>query len=247
MLRDFECLLQLQEIDLRIHEQELAKKELPQTVKDLERTIEASRLAMEAAAAKSQDAEKEICALEEQVVQAQVSLDKSQERLNSIKTNREYDAVHAEIENHRSVIQNAEGRRKKLTDDSAQQKARSDAAAEDYQKAKAENEPKIAELRTRIASIDSVIAGIAREREAVVPLINKTYIRTYDLIRKRRKTGRAVSGVNEARICSVCNKVLESQVMAEIRRASKLIMCQSCGSILLWTAKPASPEQKPAA
>jgi predicted nucleic acid-binding Zn-ribbon protein len=249
MLRDFDYLLQLQEIDLRIHEQELAKKELPETVMSLEQTVEAARKALEAAKKSAEDAEKEIGALDDQVLGAQASLERSQGRLNSIKTNREYDAVHTEIETHKNIIQTSEVRKKKLIDEAAQQKTRAEAAAVEFENTKAENEPKIAEFTTKIASIDSVIAGIFKERETVVPLINKSILRTYDQIRNRRKTARVVSSITESRICSVCHKVLEPQIMSEIKRSSKLIMCQNCGSIFIWTGTAAShgasPDKQP--
>ena len=241
MLSDIEHLLQLQEIDLRIHQQELAKKELPETVKALEQTVETARSAMEAAIAGVNAAEKGIGDLEEQVVAAQASFERSQDRLNSIKTNREYDAVHAEIETQKNIIQTSEVRKKKLGDETARQKAGAEAAKTEFDRIKAENEPKIAELNANIASIDSVIAGIVKEREAVLPFINKSIMRTYDLIRKRRKNAQVVSCVNEARICSVCHKVLEPQLMNEIKRSSKLIMCQSCGSIFIWTGTVQKP------
>jgi predicted nucleic acid-binding Zn-ribbon protein len=244
MLRDFEYLLQLQEIDLKIHEQELAKKELPEMVKTLERAVEAALKALDAATKTAEDAEKEIHSLDDQVAGAHTGLERSQGRLNSIKTNREYDAVHAEIETQKNIIQTSEVRKKKLADEAAQKKALAEAAAADFEKTKSENEPKIAELTTNIASIDSVIAGIAREREEIVPLVNKSIMRTYDLIRKRRKTARVISAINESRICSVCHKVLEPQIMSEIKRSSKLIMCQSCGSIFIWTGASKSPDTK---
>jgi uncharacterized protein len=245
MLPDFERLLQLQEIDLRIHEQELARKELPETVRSLEQTVETAHRALETAKATADNAENELRALDEQVAGAQVSLERSEGRLNSIKTNREYDAVHAEIETQKNIIQTSEVRKKKLTDEAARQKANAEAAAVEFEKIKAENEPKIAELAIKISQIDSVIAGIAKEREAMVPLIKKAILRTYDLIRNRRKSARVVSCITEARICSVCHKVLEAQIMSEIKRASKLLMCQSCGSIFIWTGASKSPGQKP--
>jgi uncharacterized protein len=244
MLRDFEYLLQLQEIDLRILGQELAKKELPETVKTLEQAVQTAHRALEAAVKSAEDAEKGIHSLDDQVAAAQAGLERSQDRLNSIKTNREYDAVHAEIETQKNIIQTSEVRKKKLIDDAAREKALAETAAADFEKAKSENEPKIAELAARIASIDSVIADIAREREAIAPLVNKSIMRTYDLIRKRRKTAQVVSTVSESRICSVCHKVLEPQIMSEIKRSSKLIMCQSCGSIFIWTGTSKSPDAK---
>jgi len=235
MLRDLEYLLQLQEIDRRIHEQELAKKQLPEAVIELEQTAEKAKKVMGAAVNETDETAKELLTLEAQIVQAKEGLERSQTRLNSIKTNREYDAVHAEIETQKNIIHSSESRKKKLTDEAEQQKAGAEAAKQEFENFKNENEPKIADLKAKIASIDSVIAAIMKERETVTPLINKSILRTYDQIRERRKQGRVISCITEARTCSVCYKELEPQIMNEIKRSSKLIMCQSCGSIFIWT------------
>jgi uncharacterized protein len=243
MLRDLEYLLQLQEIDLRIHEQERAKEQLPEAVKVLEKSIEKAKAALDAAVNRAREAETEITALDDQVLQAQQGLERSQTRLNSIKTNREYDAVHAEIESQKNIVHSSETRKKKLTDEADRHKAETEAAQQELEKVRSENSPKITELSTNIASIDSVIAGILKEREAVTPLIKKSILRTYELIRSRRKHGQVISRITETRTCSVCFKVLESQLMSEIKRSSKLIMCQNCGSIFVWADTTKRPEQ----
>ena len=79
MLRDLENLIQLQEIDLKIHEQELAKELLPAMVKELEQTVEKVKQTMEAAASKADEAEKELGMLGEQALQAQTGLERSQD------------------------------------------------------------------------------------------------------------------------------------------------------------------------
>jgi uncharacterized protein len=237
MLRDLEYLIQLQEIDQKIHEQEVAKEQLPATVSELELTIEKAKNGMEAAARKLTETENELKGFEDQIVQAQLGLEKSQERLNSIKTNREYDAVHAEIETQKGIIHSSESRKKKLTDHIAALKTQSEAAQVEFEKVKSENEPKLVELKAKIASIDSVIAGIETERATVTPQINKSILRTYDLIKNRRKNGKVISLVAESRTCTVCYKVLEPQLMNEIKRSTKLILCQNCGSIFVWSGK----------
>jgi predicted nucleic acid-binding Zn-ribbon protein len=241
MLRDLEFLLQLQDVDLRIHEQELSKEQLPRAVKELELTVEKAMSAHKAEVDKAAEAEKELLVLEEQTRAAQENLERSHSRLNSIKTNREYDAVHAEIEAQKNVIQSSESRKKKIGAEAALHAAQAETARQEFEKVKNENEPKIAGLKTTIASIDSVIAAILKERNAVTPLITKSVLRTYDLIRSRRKNGKVLSTVAEARTCSVCHKVLEPQLVSELKRSSKLVMCQSCGSILIWIEKPKSP------
>jgi hypothetical protein len=237
MLRDMEYLMQLQEIDVRIHEQELAKKQLPATVAELQKLVDMARKNMENSLAQARSAEQELLSLDDHMVKAQENLVRSQERLNSIKTNREYDAVHAEIEAQKGIIHSSESRKKKINEEIDRQKAIAEAASKEFEQVTAENEPKIAELSATIASIDSVIAGIEKEREALKPLITKSILRTYDLIRSRRNHGRVLSEVSTARTCTVCYKVLEPHLVSDIKRATKLILCQNCGSIFAWTDK----------
>ena len=238
MLRDLSFLMQLQEVDLRIQEQELAKKQLPATVIELQQAVLEAQKALDTTQSLLQDAENELVKLEDQIAQAQTGLSKSQERLNSIKTNREYDAVHAEIEGQKSIIHNSDVHKQKITEEIDRQRSSVDSAKLELDRIKGENDPKIAELSTTIASIDSVIAEIRKERDAITPQINKSILRTYDLIWNRRRHGRVISMVSpQARTCSVCYKVLEPQIISEIRRATKLILCQNCGSIFIWTEK----------
>jgi predicted nucleic acid-binding Zn-ribbon protein len=150
-----------------------------------------------------------------------------------------------EIETQKNIVATSESRKKKLTDEIANLKQASDAAAEDLEKSKTENGPKISELNTKIASIDSVIAGIVKERDAVLPGVGKATMRTYELIRKRRKSAKVMSLVTSARTCTVCYKVLEPQLVNEIKRSTRITLCQSCGSILVWTGtKPPAAGQK---
>lgn len=236
MLRDLESLVQLQEIDLRIHDQEMAKEQLPATVKELEKIIERAKNELTAASAKLDAAEKELAGFEDQIKKAQENLDKSQTRLNSIKTNREYDAVHGEIESAKNLLHTSEGRKVKLTDDVSKLKTAVETTQQEFEKTKSENDPKIAVLNSKIAAIDSVIAGITKDRDALTPQITKSTLRMYDQILKRRKTGkRVISLVNNSRTCTVCFKMLESQLLNEIKRSTKLITCQSCGSIFVWS------------
>lgn len=233
MNQELEYLVQLQEIDLRIREQELAQEQYPASVAELEQGIAKAKSKLDNATAKYQKAESEKKKFEEQIEKVKESLDKSQTRLNSIKTNREYDAVHAEIEAQKHMLNTAESKRKNLLDEITKMQTIVDECTKDYEQIKSENEPQIADLKSKIGTIDSRIAEITKERDIILPKISKQYLRTYDLIRTKRKTGRAISRVS-TRTCNVCYKVLEPQLINEIKRGLKMILCQNCGSILIW-------------
>jgi predicted nucleic acid-binding Zn-ribbon protein len=229
--------VQLQEIDLRIKEQELAQEHFPAQVAELEQAITKANASLNHNNEKLRKAlaEKEKC--EEQIRNAKDNLDKSQERLNNIKTNREYDAVHTEIEAQKSLSHSAEHRKNGIL----QEIEKLTTAVEEAQKfvttLTEENLPKIKELRDKISSIDTNIAEIMKERDALAPQIGKHILRPYDLIRKKRKNGKALSLISNNRNCAVCYKVLEPQLYNEIKRGLKLIVCESCGSIMVWNGE----------
>jgi uncharacterized protein len=234
MIEDLIDLKQLQEIDLRIHEQELAQEQYPAAVAELQNAIDKAKTNLSSSSAKLVKAQKENASFDEQIQKSKDMLDKSQERLNSIKTNREYDAVHAEIESQKNILNHAETRKKSLLEEIEKWQGMVEKNSAELKKIEDENEPQIKDLKKKIAAINSTIAEIVKERDVVAPKISKPLLRTYDLIRKKRKTGRAVSNISTTRTCTVCYKVLEPQLYNEIRRGLKMILCQNCGSILIW-------------
>ncbi len=234
MLEDLRYLLELQEIDLRIKEQELAQEQFPEQVELLNRQIAEATEAVEKVKVTLTRAEEDKKNWEEQVAKAQEGLERSQERLNSIRTNREYDAVHAEIEAQKSIINSAEQRRNSLTAEIERLQATVAEHEAELERITSENSPQIQELKEKIGAIDSNIAEITKEREVVIPKLAKHILRQYDLIRSKRKTGRAISMIKPNRTCSICFKVLEPQLFNEIKRGIKVQLCQSCGSIMIW-------------
>ena len=235
MIQDLECLIKLQNIDLRIKEQELAKEQYPAAVLDLQKQIKNAEGSRDAAAARLAQLTGGISEFDGQTAKLRENLSKSQERLNSIQTNREYDAVHKEIEAQKSMLGTSENRKAGLEEEIEKQKTALEEAEKEFERIKAELEPRIADLTAKIGAIDSVIAEITVERDAVSPQVSQHTQRTYDSIRKKRKNGKAVSLVSSgARTCSTCFMVLQPQVYNVVKRGSKIVICESCGSILIY-------------
>jgi len=245
MIQDLEYLVKLQDIDLRIREQELAKEQYPAAVANLTKRIEQAEAAKNTAALRLEQLSGGISAIDSQTAKLRDSLAKSQERLNSIKTNREYDAVHKEIEDQKVMLGSSEGKKAGLEADIDRHKNALEEAEKTYENVKAELQPQIDDLNSKIGAIDSVIVSITKERDEISPRISHATMRTYDSIRKKRKTGRAVSLVNESKTCAVCNVVLRPQLFNEIRRGSNFLLCESCGSMLIWNEAVAQSAPQP--
>jgi len=235
VIQDLEYLIKLQNIDLRIKEQELAKEQYPVAVLDLQAQIRNAESVRDTAAARLEQLTGSIAEFDDHTAKLRESLAKSQERLSSIQTNREYDAVHKEIEAQKGMLGTSESRKAGLEADIEKQKAALEEAEKEFERLKTELEPQIADLTAKIGAIDSNIAEITKERDEVSPQVSQHTQRTYDSIRKKRKNGKAVSLVDSnARTCSTCFMVLQPQVFNVVKRGSKVVICESCGSMLLW-------------
>jgi hypothetical protein len=236
MSADIANLIKLQSIDLRIHELEQSKIDLPIAASDREATIQKSQGGVDAVKAKIATAQAEMKAITDSIGQSNDLLSRSQERLNNIKTNREYDAVHAEIESNKSSVSSNEQRLTSINKEIENLNTLAGQAQEALDGVKAELEPQIADLRARIATIDSNIAKIVVERDEVTPVLPKHFLSAYEFIQKRRRKGRSqvLSLVTETRTCGVCHKKLEPQLINDIRKGVKIPTCQSCGSMLVW-------------
>jgi len=235
MLKDIAKMIALQEVDIRIDEVRKSSKELPARTEELEKQVAGAKSAVAGIEAAITNIIKEKESVIEKAEEAKKSLSKSQERLNAITTNREYDAVHSEIESNKRLVADSEHRTADLDKEIEKQNEALAAAKQESEKVAAENGPKIMELKNEIATIDSKVAAIEIERAAILPGIGKYYLRMYEQIRKRRKKANVLSLVNDLdRACSVCHKMMEVQLFNEIRKGDRLETCQGCGSILVW-------------
>ncbi len=228
-------LVELQSIDLQIHELDMSSEHFPEQVEKLETEIAEARTAIEELRSRITETDQEKSSCETAVEEARQALERSQTRLTSITTNREYDAVHTEIEANQSAMTNGKARIDTLTEDHTRLEQSLNEAQERLESLENDNGPQIEELKGKIAAIDGQRNELLTKRQAVVTDLSPQYIRAYEHISKRRKSGKVLSMVtNDSRTCSVCHKVLEPQVVNELRAGRRLNICQSCGSILIW-------------
>ena len=245
MEQNLERLLTLQEIDLRIHELEQSKVDFPKEVVQREALIAEAQAGVDAAGKKVDAGDAAIKGVDDAVATAKAALDKSQDRLNAITSNREYDAVHAEIETHKATIAGAQTKLKNLADEKEKAGVTAQETLQKLETIKKEHEAVIADLKGKIATIDQQIAEVQKERAAIAATITRPFLSTYEFIRKKRKSGKVLAYVNADRTCGVCFKVLESRVIMEIKRGKKLPVCEICGSLLIWhdDAPAPAPEE----
>jgi uncharacterized protein len=239
MHSDLASLINLQSIDARINELAKQRENFPSSISQFEGAIKKTQDVVDGLTKKLAALLKEKKTLEETIANAKAHLDKSQDLLNAIKTNREYDAVHTQIENFKTIVSSGDAKIKKFDLDAGELQQSIEKAQAELEKTSNENNVKIAEIKGKMDVIGASIAKITEERDAIIGSVPKALLRTYNYILKGRKSGQVLSYINaDDRTCSVCYKILEAQLINEIRKSDKVIVCQNCGSIFVWKDDP---------
>ena len=235
MIRDFELLVKLQEIDSEVTSLKNAKKEFPIRKQKLEDEIALSVATVENSQRKCTEIVQEKKMLKDQVETITAKLSKSQDRINSITSNREYDAVHSEIEQNKKTLTLSETRQLRIDEEEVRLATALVETQTELEKIKEMHAAEIQQLTSKIGELDAAIAIQVKAREDLLPSIGKHILRTYDHILGRKKDGYVLSMVTQStRYCQRCHKMLETQRFNEVRKGTLLQTCGGCGSILIW-------------
>ena len=231
MQESLRALLELQKTDQDLHELEQYKVDIPnqlETMSSVQAEAE-SRLAEQEGSVAKVDTDRRQSERDLQAAQEQVK--KYQAQLYSVKTNKEYDALQAEIQAQKVLISELEDAILQLITDA-------EAAGEALETMRAETESLVArfseergELETRLSAVDEDVAVKMDERKRMAMRVENRVLSVYNRIRRNLR-GMTVVPVKKG-ACSGCFHIIPLQVMLLIRQGNRLISCESCGRILI--------------
>ena len=232
MQSDLELLLQLQVIDYDLGELERSKEYLPDMMENLTREtteaqgrLEQTQKALEQTRIRQKEIEMDIASKETQ-------LQKFQEQMMSIKTNKEYDALVAQIDATKHGISDAETEMLEVMDTISRleeelpelEKAAGDLAQN--------NDRQLKVLQEKVDAIGDKVAAKIAERDRIAQSVPRRLKSMYERVRKGRG-GTPVVPVRK-RACSACFKALTPKKVQEIKKGDQIHTCESCGVLLYW-------------
>jgi hypothetical protein len=229
----FEHLKRLQEIDLQIRDIRNSKVEYPETLHRLETELQQAQQAVEDAQRRLDETTTHKKEQDTRLEEAKEGLESSQQRMETISTNKEYDAIQKEIAAHKKTIDHSEDQRETLSEQIAEAEEEKNRAQQQLDALHETHDPRIKELREKIAAIDAKIAEAQQKRDEITQHIPRRTLSSYNFILGKRKDARVLGYVGERGVCSYCYKILEPQVITEVSKGKKAMKCQSCGSLLV--------------
>ncbi len=232
MQKQIELLIKLQDIDYFIGELERSKDYLPDMIENLKNEITEVVETLENHKNRLTEAKLEQRNLETETAANYEGLEKYQQQMLSIKTNKEYDALTLEMGPCKEAIALTEDKTLLLMDEISELTEKIEEYSVKVVETRKQNMVQLEQLQGRIDAVGDKMQIKDDERQNVMVRIPKPLKSTYERIRKGRG-GDVVVPVKK-RSCGACYKQLEPHVVQEVKKAAKVLTCDSCGRSLYW-------------
>ena len=244
MKTQIEPLLKLQKIDLSIRKLNEKKAEAPIRVNLLIEKKNSLEQELDKLNTNLQETQKHKIDTEDELAIETEHLNKSQQKLMAIKTNREYQALQKEIEDIKVANKIREDEILKLVEtiENLQQIITQKKAQIEETENELHAEQKI--LNETLSELDKQLQKLEIERNACLPTIRKDLLSRYNLLKDKRNG--VVIAIVEKQTCTGCNINLPPQLFNDLLKGSKIYTCPSCQRILYHVPieKPSDTQEK---
>ena len=232
-MSELQTLIHLQEYDARIAGLEAEVARLPKQIEALQASLVEAKKAVDTIKARLDTTRKELRAKEKDLDDIGVKRAKSEARLYEVKTNTEYSAVLAEIENIKALKGRTEEEILALME-------RQESLALEIREAEARHRTREeqtrrdeAVIRQKLSAAEQELEGVRGERASLARELPRGVLGDYERILKARG-GLAVVAVSSTAVCGGCRVGIRPQAVQELRAAQDLLHCESCGRFLFW-------------
>jgi uncharacterized protein len=226
-------LIDLQTFDSKIATLEADAARLPKQIEAIQASLAEAKRTVEAFRTKIDQTKKDLRGKEKDLEVHAVKRAKEESRLYEVKTNKEYSAVLLEIEEVKQVKAKTEEEILGLMEmqerlgvdikDAEQRfKAREEQAKQDE-----------SSVRRKLAAVEQELEGLRGQRNTRAKDVPAGLVASYERI-ARARGGVAVAAVNTAAVCGGCRVSIRPQAIQELRAATALMLCESCGRYLYW-------------
>jgi uncharacterized protein len=228
-----QTLIDLQGLDGRIAALETEAARLPKQIEAIQAALAEAKKTAETIRAKVDATKKDLRGREKDLEVTAGKRSKAEARLYEVKTNKEYSAALLEIEEIKqekgkteeeilALMEMQEKLGVEVREAEARFKSREEQARQDE-----------AVVRKKLAVVQQDLDVLRAERDSRARELPKGLLGDYDRILKARG-GVAVANVSSAAVCGGCRVTIRPQAIQELRVATELMRCESCGRFLYW-------------
>ena len=223
-------LINLQKIDAEIMEIQASLGELPKRASELRSAIERNNQRFMEIKAELDSFMHTRLRLEGENQFVQDKLKKYQEQVYAVTTNKEYDAISAEIENSERMIEDSELKVLELLVKEDHHTLQCKELEGQIENLKSELTQVELALKDRMRETSGELEKLTAQRGIYVGKLSKSIYTNYERIRNK-KNGIALASVEDYK-CMQCFGIIPAQTVVELRKMDRIILCETCGRIL---------------
>jgi predicted nucleic acid-binding Zn-ribbon protein len=230
---ELHTLIDLQGYDSKIATLETDAARLPKQIEAIQASLAEAKKTVDAFKAKIDQTRKDLRLKEKDLEVHAVKRAKEDARLYEVKTNKEYSAVLLEIEEIKQIKGKTEEEILGLME--MQERLAVDVKEAEARLKTREEQARLDEgvVRGKLTKVEAELAIVRTERTARAKDLPVGLLSSYERIMKARG-GTAVASVGAAAICGGCRMSIRPQALMELRVATGLMTCESCGRYLYW-------------
>jgi predicted nucleic acid-binding Zn-ribbon protein len=232
-----QLLIELQGVERKISTLTDQQARAPEQLAALEELVRSAELGRDREREMLENVRKARRQVEIEVEELEQRARKSRERLGSVKTNKEYQALLKEIEDLQGLIREREDQILEQMETVERQRILLDEgeriAAEARQRLQSEG----AKIEAERARANSQIGVLKKQQEELSPQIPAELLRTYQVLRTHR-SGIAVAPVVHG-ACQMCHMNLPPQLFIDLQKDEHVLRCPACQRIIYWTGHEA--------
>jgi len=208
---------------------------LPREVDAIHATLQGRKQEVEAGKTRLDAAKKDQRAREKDLEVVQAKRSKTEGRLYEVKTNKEYSAVLAEIEDIKQEKGRVEEEILVLMESQERLAADIKDAESRYKTRETQGKQEEAAFQEKLREVEAELALVRAERAELARQLPPAVLADYDKLLKARG-GLALAQVIKPNLCGGCRMTVTPQRLQELRAQSALLPCESCGRYLYWLA-----------
>jgi len=232
MIKILNALVKMQHLDDIITEKEVLKKRIPLKLEELEKNVNTAQTEVDNIKKSLDKNVKERDKLELEVKGNLENIEKYQNQLPLIKTNKEYKALNDEIEFLKKKNSSLDDKIIKEMDEEQVVRHQLAEKKTKLETAEKELEDKVDFLRKQVLIVEKEIEQTKEKRKEIAKKLPVQVIKRYAnlIIHKNRK---AVVFVNKSKGCGGCGFSIRPQLLIDINLKDSIVSCESCGRMII--------------
>lgn len=228
--KKFDVLLKLQKIEIETADIEADLKRLPGELTALDQKAQEKEKGVSEAAAELNELQQTYRALELEAKSVQSHITKSEDKLRSVKTNKEYQSSLKEIEDQTASLSAIEDRMIDCLEKIDELENTVKEKKSELQRTTQAVEREKAEILQAADVMRQQIAALVEERGQIVSGIDNALLKTYKSVKEN--TGSLVIAIVKDAVCLGCHVNLPPQMYNELLRFDRIFYCPHCDRLI---------------